>query len=211
MRDLLAIALLGSVLPTQAAAQREIVVEDGDLIPDIRPCVDYVGRGSLRGIGKPEQIDDPDDLLGHAVYRFRFIEDERVLGRIAHHSIELARALHMAPRVDGDMLVLLSTSRTGSGRFYSWERVWTDTAGRPFVAIFDWPDPEHPDWRPQALRRFARRVHYRDAEVGVHLTPADEEAGLIETHKGRTRLLYGLYLDDFPALFEAAKAEDCWR
>lgn len=92
---LLAAAVLlaaGQVVPSDR------IVRSGDAIPgDVRPCVDYVGRGSLRFRGY-QQIDDPENLLGHSIYTWRYRETTPLVGRWSPVLRTLSRAGHALRR-----------------------------------------------------------------------------------------------------------------
>jgi hypothetical protein len=189
-------------------------MKEGEVIPDLRSCVDYVGRGSIRSDGS-RLIEDPDDLLGHAIYNYRYRERAAIVGKrdqrgtlvLAGHTLRDVRLR--------DAVVFTATSR-GRERFVGWTWVWRDTKGRPFIPIFGWPEGENGfGWEPSAIRRFAKPVSYRDPQPywpDTEWAPGDAEPGLIEIGQGRMRVLQGLYLADLPAMFRvAALSERCWR
>lgn len=200
----------------QAAASPplEHVVREGETIPDLRNCVDYVGRGAIRSDGY-RMIDDPDDLIGHAVYSYIYRERTAIMGK-REQSGELALAGHALRDIKLRDAVVFSAFRDGRERFIGWTWVWRDTTGRPFIPILSWPEGEHgAGWEPAAIRRFTKPVSYRDPQPywpDIEWEPEDAEPGLIEIRQGRRRVLQGLYLSDLPAMFRAAATrERCWR
>ncbi|MCW3849137.1 hypothetical protein OF829_18005 [Sphingomonas sp. LB-2] len=242
MRRFLFIALLG-MLPVQARAQREITVpDDADGLPEVRPCIDHAGRGSLRTTGTlsvaerpPIQVATPRYLeiaqegedgtetivssgFWDAIYRFRFDERTSLFGTPKGHGITLTKSYHsLAPIRIADAVVFTAV-RQGRDRMVGWDWVWRDTAGRPFLPITDWPDPsgQGNDWRPLTIHRFAKPVRYHNPPPSwprwVPDRQAPERAPDLFAMRGKRAVVrYGLYLSDIPALFEAARAEPCWR
>lgn len=200
----------------QAAASPplEHVVKEGETIPDLRNCVDYVGQGSIRSSGY-RPIDDPDDLLGHSLYSYSYREHVAIVGK-RDRARKLVRAGHALRDVRLRDAVVFSSFREGRERFIGWTWVWRDTTGRPFIPILSWPEGEHgAGWEPAAIRRFAKPVSYRDPQPywpDIEWEPEDSKPGLIEIRQGRRRVLQGLYLSDLPGMFRAAASrERCWR
>jgi hypothetical protein len=200
MRALLALALAGLAMPAAAFAQR--------------PCVDYVGRGALQSVGDPEPLNLPDDVLGHSIYRYRFTERSALFGHSRGRAASLMRAEHSPGPVDRDDVAIFMTLTGKRARFNGWELIWKDLAGEPFIPILNWPDPDNreTDWRPMAIRQFARAVSYQNPQPywgagNLDYGPADD--ALYVTRGGHRYVRYGLYLSDLPAMFRAARAERC--
>ncbi len=209
-------ALAALLLLAAGGARTERIVPTGGTIPEMRACIDYVGRGALRTVGEGELIEDPDDLIGHAIYHFEFRERAELLGHATLQKHKLVQAGHALRSFDISDTVVFLALKGKNTRFVDWEWVWKDKAGKPFIPIFRWPDTKSRgvSWEPLAIRSFARRVEYRDPQPywpEFQLAPEDEEPGLIETQNGRTRVLNGVYLSDLAKLFEAARSEECWR
>ena len=213
MSWLLAVALLGGV-QAAASAPLEQVLKDGEIVPELRNCVDYVGRGSIRSDGYGA-IEDPDDLIGHAVYSYRYRERAAIVGKRDRHD-KLVLGGHALRKIKLRDAVVFTAASRGRERFVGWTWVWRDTQGRPFIPIFAWPEGENgAGWKPAAIRRFAKPVSYRDPQPDwedVEWKPEDAKPGLIEVRRGRMRVLQGLYLTDLPAMYRAAAtSERCWR
>ncbi len=228
----LAVALLG-MLPAQAMAGRQITLTPGQTAPDLRPCITYAGVGALRMTGKvdpdPEVVGDNDILIDHPRYHYRYTQTAALFGTGQPRPIELIMPGHAPRQVDAKrVLLLLPPGDKGDfGWNWHWEWVWTDTRGRPFVPILQWPDPGSDNWLPRASRRFVRLVEYRDPQpawadtslVDMFYRDGDEEEEeygdrlrLFELRDGKPRVRYGLYLSDIAEMFKAADAEeDCWR
>ena len=182
----------------------------------LRPCVDYVGRGLLR-FQDYVPIAEPDDILGHSIYRWRFAEQSRLMGKWPGSGSDLSmvgHALRMEDREDA--VVFVATTGSGARRWVGFSFVWLDRRGRPFLPILAWPDPleRSDDWMPDAARRFARPVSYNWPQrwwSGARWTKDDLSPGTVERRGGAVRVLNGLYLADLPAMFAAAGREPCWR
>lgn len=202
MRTLLAMALIGTMLPVGAFAQEK------------RYCVDFVARGHLQSVGEPEQLDIPDAVIVQSIYRFRFDKRDELYGHMSWRSTVLMKAGHGLRPVDQpDAVVYIGRWRLRT-QYFGDDLVWRDTNGRAFIPIFDWPNPEDPmRWIPQSIRQFAKPVDYPDRQgaVEIGIDAKDAIPGLIETRDGRTRVLFGLYLDDIPAMMKAARSEPCKR
>lgn len=200
------LVLLAMVAATGAAASaKEIEVADGLEIPAVRPCIDIVARGDLRSVGEPEPFYFEDDLIGHEIYTWRFTTREVLFGDMPKGTRDLSRSDHALvwPQPPSkDVLVLLT--RRGNGlRFLESLSVRQDREGRRYVPILRADDVNYGgrsrDWRPDALSSFARPVP-RATDSAAHGGNTDAE-----------RVVARLYLEDFPALMEAARTEDCWR
>lgn len=201
MRALLALVLAAFAMPVAAFAQR--------------PCVDFVGRGALQSVGEPEPLNLPDDVLGHSIYRYRFAERSALFGDSHGRSATLMRSGHSEIPVNQDDVAIFMGIHGKRARFVDWALIWRDKDGQPFIPILSWPNPEDHamDWRPLAIRHFARPVTYRtpqpfwdgwDLERGI--MPYDD---LTIVRDGRHYVHYGLYLSDLPAMFRAARRERC--
>ena len=227
MRSLPVIALLAAVLMSgPAMAQRQIRVAEGEILPDLRPCIDYAGRGWLRMTGAyPDP--DPDSIIDYPTYIYRFTQRQALFGASRRQPFEVYRRGHALRRVDVKDALVFVQDAPGGVRFPGWEWIWTDRAGRKFVPVFEWPTKERlgVDWKPLAFRRFAKRVSYADPQpywrdIGWpdHRAIETEEYEEVPEQDrlfdggANPRVRYGLYLSDLPALLKAANAEeDCWR
>jgi len=228
MRALLALALASSVLPSQAIAQKQIVVEEGKDIPFLRPCIDYAAQGTLGMTGQVDDISPPGDLLGHGRYHLLFTEKRLRFGASERQPIPLFLFGHALRAVQAKNALVLVQRSAGGMQLAGWEWIWTDYRGRPFVPVFQWANAERLDlgWAPRALKRFAKPVSYRDPQPffarakWTDIWPAEiwpeegeiREPLLFRMHGSRAIVRYGLYLSDLPAMLKAADAEeDCWR
>jgi hypothetical protein len=214
----LLIAALGIAIPMPAMAQQEVSVADGEQIPNMRPCVDYAGRGALRTVGEPMVPDDPDAIILDAIYSFRFHERATLFGPSKRGGVTLTKAYHSLYPLDIAETVVFTADWRGRDRMVDWEWVWRDHAGRPFLPITGWPDPgsRNRDWHPLAIRQFAKPVSYRNPQPfwpGALSDPGyAEHAPELFLVRGKNVIVrYGLYLSDIPALLKAAKSEPCWR
>lgn len=212
-------SLIGTALLLAAVVQGapERTIAPGQRISrTVRPCIDYAGRGFLQYISL-QSIDDPDDLLGHSIYRWRYRERQRLVGRWPTRSRVLARIGHAMREQDRqDELVFVAAGDAVNPRWVDSALIWTDVRGTEFIPIFRWPDPTDRafEWLPDAARRFAKPVNYRSPQPpggADALTVDDEVPGVIETRRGRTVVLRGIFLADLPRLLDAARAEPCWR
>ena len=221
MRWLLAIVLPGVSMPMQAMAQKEVMVREGEAVPYLRPCIDYAGQGALRMTGQVDDISPPGDLLGHGRYYIDFIQHRALFGPGEAEPLRLFLFGHALRSIQATNVLVLLQRRPEGPNLAGWAWIWTDATGRPFIPIFEWPNLQRPDlgWEPQALRRFARPVTYRDPQpffaraqwTDIHPVELDED-GLLVTRGGHDRVRYGLYLSDLPAMLKAAnRREDCWR
>jgi hypothetical protein len=202
---------------TAPSFARDVAVAEGESIPDIRPCVDGVARGTLHSTGEPVLIDDPDNLFGNSIYFYRFKPRSTIVGKQSRKSLKLSRGGHALRDVHvRDAIVFFGSNADGRTRFVDWAWVWHDNKGRAFIPVWYWPDAKYRngDWRPANAANFAKPVTYRARQPywdDVELTAEDVEAGLVERRGERYVLLNGIYLDDIPKMLEAAKQEACWR
>lgn len=210
IRPLSWLSALGLLIPVAAGAQQQVEVGEGEVIPNLRPCVDYVGRGALHSTGS-ELLSSPDDMFGNGVYRYRFTERSELYGHSRWTAQRLVQGGHaLADLHISDAAVFLGRS----GRFVGWSRIWKDRAGRPFLPIFSWPDSKRrTGWAPLAIRAYARPVFYDARQPDWSDGGRDEEEDVdLYVRRGRRWFVrYGLYLSDIPPLFRAAQEETCWR
>ena len=154
---------LAAVGQSAVAPYDERIVAPGQQLPDdMRPCVDYVARGRLT-YRSYHPIDTSGDLIGHAVYSWRFNESQRFRGIWIGKGHDLARLGHALRRESWhEVVVFVARDPSGKRRWIDWSFVWTDSRGRAFLPILRWPDARDRGsvWMPDATRRLARLVNY---------------------------------------------------
>jgi hypothetical protein len=152
-----------------------------------------------------------------SIYRFRFDERAAVFGQRKGQGTTLTKSYHSLGKVQGVDAVVFTAARDNHDRMVDWEWVWRDERGRPFLPILSWPEPvnDGSDWRPLAIRQLAGPVRYSGDQPhwpgALHPGDAEREPDLFAMQGKRVVVRYGLYLSDIPAMFAAAKNEDCWR
>ena len=217
IRACLWLAALGLPVPAVAQAQQEIGVKDGEAVPNLRPCIDFIARGNTRATGEYQHVAIEDDMLGHGYHFARFRRADNIVGR-GRRTFRFRVFSHATPRLltqrDG---VIFTRANGREQSFVDWAWVWTDSRGRDFIPIMAWPDPEHraSGWEPAAIRSFVKPVAYQMPQPFWDrdgLDPEEfDEPDLFVRHGKQAHVRFGLYLSDLPALMAAAKGESCWR